>query len=197
MVTSGSNILSKEPILAESYFEVDKEGWSMQGDCTLTHSPTEGNPGGCLKAVDAVTGDVFYYLAPAKFLGDKRSAVRLDYDIKWVEPRNLPIFAWDREVELAGGGTLLIYHYQIAAPPRNTWFHYSVPLYASSSTGQRGLGVWTNVTKNRPATDEDFKVVLTSLGKLAIRGEFAHGGPEIGYLDNVVMYRVQKEVPME
>jgi hypothetical protein len=167
-----------QPILAESYFTSDMEGWGKQGDCTLTHGAKEGNPGGCLKAVDAATGDVFYYVAPDKFRGDKRSATYLEYDIKWVAAPAVPIFDWDREVELEGGGMLLIYH--TGPPPRNQWFHCSVPL--SAVTG------WTNKTKNRPAAGKDFEVVLASLGKLTIRGEFGHGA-ETGYLDNVVMFQ--------
>jgi hypothetical protein len=184
MATSDSIISSNELILAESHFEPDSvgvrlDGWSRQGDCTLTQSPTGGNPGGCLMAVDAATGQVFYYVAPEKFLGDKSSAVRLTYDIKWVASAGVPVFAWDREVELAGGGMVLIYH--PGGPPRNIWVSCVVPFAPSAH--------WTNITSRpRPSTEDDFKVVLSSLGKLAIRGEFGHG-PETGYLDNVVMYR--------
>jgi len=182
-MTSDSDV-EKEYILAESHFEpvpfgTKYDGWGHQGDCTLTLSPTEGNPGACLKAVDAVTGDVFYYRAPKKFLDDKKSAFRLEYDIKWVASARLPIFPWDRVVEISGSGTVLIYN---AAPPtRNEWVH-SVVLF------QPIAGLWKNVTANRPATVSDFENVLSSLEKLIIRGEFAHGGPETGFLDNVVLY---------
>jgi hypothetical protein len=170
-------------IMAESHFPLEgarpaTEGWSHQGDCTLSFNPTDGNPGGCLMAVDAISGGVFYYLAPAKFLGAKGGALRLEYDIKWVASPDLPIFAWDREVEIAGRGIVLIFH--PGTPARGKWVHCVVPFTAAG---------WKNVTNNRPATDRDFATVLSSLSKLAIRGEFAHGGPEIGYLDNVVMYR--------
>jgi alkaline phosphatase D len=164
-------------ILAESHFKTDKEGWSHVGDCTLTHSPTGGNPGGCLKAVDRGLSVIFYYVAPIKFLGDKQPASRLEYDIKF-EAGNLPLID-DWEVKLAGQGTALVYRPGPPPPPRNQWFHRLVPL--------RRVTGWTNVTKNRPATIQDLKLVLTRLERLAIRGEFVTGA-DTGYLDNVVLY---------
>jgi Laminin B (Domain IV) len=170
------------PVLTESRFEGAgvKHGWTHSGDCTLTHSLTEGNPGGCLKAKDAVVGGVFYYVAPKFFLGDKKDAFQLDYDIKWVASSSLPIFPWDNELELTGGGGTVL-TYRAGTPTINKWVHVSVPLSPS--------GGWFNKAQNRPATDDDFKAVLNSLERLAIRGEFAHGGPEFGFLDNVVMYQ--------
>ena len=166
-------------ILAESRFDDRKEGWSVGGDVRqYDQLPTGGNPGGCFWAEDAATGGVYYYLAPAKFLGDKRSATHLSYDIKWMAERNIPVFTWDREVEISGRGIVLIYHPGV--PARNQWVSCLVPFSPDS--------FWINKTANRPATTSDFQTVLSALSKLAIRGEFGEGY-ENGYLDNVVMYQ--------
>ncbi len=164
-------------ILAASDFKTDKDGWAQVGDGTLSHSPTGGNPDGCLKAEDRELSKIFYYVAPTKFLGDKRPASRLEYDIKF-EAGDLPRIN-DWEVKLYSWGTGLVYRPGPPPPPRNQWFHRTVPL--------RHVTGWTNITKNRPATIQDLKLVLTKLERLAIRGEFVTG-PEIGYLDNVVLY---------
>jgi len=168
-----------ELILAQSRFGDLKEGWAIDGDVAqFGQLPTGGNPGGCLWAEDAVHGGTYHYVAPAQFLGNKRSATHLAYDIKWVAAPNVPVFAFDREVEIAGRGTVLYYH--PGEPVRNVWVHCVVPFSPSS--------FWKNKTANRLATASDFQTVLSALSKLAIRGEFGDGY-ENGYLDNVVMYQ--------
>lgn len=178
MATDEKSLVENPFILAASDFEVDAEGWSSDGDVlSFGHSPGEGVPGGCLKAEDRRTGGVIYYVAPSKFRGAKPSAVRLEYDIKWTAAEGLPIFTWDRELELSGGGRTLIH--RSGTPPRNQWTH--VVVYFEP-------GAWTNITAHRLATEKDFAAVLASVDRLAIRAEFAEGAPELGYLDNVVMY---------
>ena len=168
-----------EVVIAESHFDSDIEGWTLEGDGTLTFSSTGGNPGGCLKVVDGVHHDTYYYCAPEKFLGHKLGATRLEYDLKWVSSN--PIYDSVAELTLARGGTLL--RYDASLPPRNIWSHHNVSLSATDG--------WTNVTENRPATARDFEFVLRSLEALKIRGEFASGS-ETGFLDNVVMYFVKR-----
>jgi hypothetical protein len=173
-VDDGSSLVV---VLAESRFNTDPEGWSSRGDGTLTYSPTDGNPGGCLKAVDRRTGTTYFYVAPNKFLGNKHDADRLEFDIKWVSA-GAP-YEHERGVEIIGGGVALNYH--LGPPPRDVWNHFSIPLGINSSG-------WYNTTANRPATDDDWAAALASLSTLRIRGEYADRGPETGYLDNVVMY---------
>ena len=165
-------------ILAESHFKTDKEGWTQSGDCIVTYSPTEGNPGGCLKAVDKELSLVFYYRAPVKFLGDKRPASRLEYDIKFVADEDLQRIN-DWEVKLYRPGTALVYRPGPPPPPSNQWFHRIVPL--KHVTG------WRNLVTNQPATIQELQYVKAKLESLVIRGEFVTGA-ETGYLDNVVLY---------
>ena len=67
-------------VLASSTFEVvnDKDGWTAHelngGPNTVTYMNPGGNPGGFLNAIDHQDGHSWYWIAPAKFLGDVSAA---------------------------------------------------------------------------------------------------------------------------
>src|SRR5438270_5226107 len=70
-----------------STFEASDEGWTLGGDPT---SPTPelratgGNPGGNICGTDAVQSDIWYFIAPSPFLGDKSAfyGKRLTWDLE-------------------------------------------------------------------------------------------------------------------
>ena len=66
---------------ASSTFDNDDEGWTIAGDADPTPelSGSAGNPGGHICATDQVGGDIWYFIAPQKFLGDA-SRVYDDHD---------------------------------------------------------------------------------------------------------------------
>jgi hypothetical protein len=160
-----------------SSFLQNDEGWTVVGDGNLFHSPTGGNPGstGYIFAIDRVQGDIFYFNAPGKFLGNLSEAYGrlLTFDLLWQE--NSP--GGDKEgddIILAGGSRTLV----AALPqrPGNTWTSYAVRLDPTAA--------WIHRVSREPASAADIQAVLASLQQLRIRGEFRHGA-EVGSLDNV------------
>lgn len=165
---------------ASSDFSSDAEGWLLYGDSVTsapTYVATGGNPGGYINGTDKVLGGVWYFLAPAKFLGDNSTSYgqTLSFDLRM--RGSGPLFA-DSDVILAGGGLSL--HYDFASVPADlTWTPYSVVL--SEAAG------WKVGSLSGPAaTNAQMHSVLASVTSLKIRGEFITG-PDNGDLDNVVL----------
>ena len=168
----------------ESRFNQNTEGWTITADGVLTWNSNEGNPGGCLRVDDRAVGTGYFYSAPSKFLGDKRYALRLDYDVRWDSSINPPIVR-AATVKLFGEDRTLHYDTDLY-PPKGAWFHYRIAL-------RPGEG-WTNAATGEPATRNDFLAVLSSLRSMHIRGEYIRGD-EVGHLDNVVMH-IGKDAPI-
>lgn len=162
-----------------SSFSSDADGWTIVGDAQSSsvkpdYSGTGGNPDGLISAKDDVTGGVWYFQAPDKYLGDNSAALGkvLKYDLK-VTPIDNPFD--DIDVVLEGGGLVLAFDTKPA--PGTEWTTYKVPL--------SGGGGWKKKTLDGPApTDDEFKAVLANVTLLRIRGEF-NTGPDTGSLDNV------------
>ncbi len=161
-----------------STFDTDDEGWRVVGDATSVvpqWSATEGNPDGHVYAVDQVVGGVWYWQAPAKFLGDVSGAygLTLTFDLKQSGTHNQ---FNSNEVLLTGGGLTLAID---MAHPGTTWTSYSIPI---DEAGGWGIG-----SENGPApTQAQMVQVVASLEDLRIRGEFITGA-DTGSLDNVVL----------
>lgn len=149
---------------ANSGFVADADGWLISGDAQSTSvkpdfSGTGGNPDGLISAKDDVTGGVWYFVAPAKYLGDNASiagkALKFDLKVDKVPTNPFP----DIDVKLIGGGVTLVF--DTPNNPTEQWTSYTVPLTAA-----------------------DMTTVLKDTTALWIRGEF-NEGPDTGSLDNV------------
>lgn len=165
---------------AVSSFDSGNEGWLLAGDAT-TAVPSwlgaGGNPGGYVHGVDTVTGGVWFWQAPAAFLGNASSSYgqTLSFDLRMRGSGTL--FA-DRDVVLSGGGLTIAYDFA-TLPQDVAWTHYSVSLSDSAAWKLDTLGGAT-------ASAAQIQTVLASLTSLRIRGEFITGADN-GDLDNVVM----------
>ena len=161
--------------LAQSTFGADAEGWSVTGDAesSMWDSAT-GNPPGSFKGVDAVLGGTWYFVAPAKFRGDKSAAYgeTLSYDI-WITSTDSPTWN-DACISLIGPLTL---YYRGLHPPKLAWTHFEVLLTETAG--------WKKTDGQTP-TEQEMQNVLGGLTALHIRGEYKTGA-DYAYLDNVVM----------
>ncbi|MFT7594457.1 MAG: hypothetical protein ACI8R4_001778 [Paracoccaceae bacterium] len=161
----------------KSGFDADTEGWSFIADVKeFTWEAVGGNPGGYLEAVDFTTGQVWYFVAPAIYLGNKSAYAggTLQFDLK--QSGTGSQFDED-DVVLAGGGLTIVLN--TASNPGVDWTHYSVDLDTASD--------WRiGTTTGEVATQAQINTVLGDLTALHIRGEFISGS-DTGGLDNVAM----------
>jgi len=163
-----------------STFDTNADGWTAQGD---TATPVQwiangGNPAGHIQVVDSVSGGVIFFVAPAKFLGDKSQAYgrSLHFDLRQVYSGAANQFV-DRDVILTGGGITIAFDTPVN-PPVGAWGSYTVPLSA---------GGWRlNSLSGAVATDTQIQTVLGALSSLQIRCEYQTGA-DTGSLDNVVL----------
>lgn len=158
-----------------SAFARDAEGWKVVGDVHLDRSVDPMREDGAVKAVDNATGGVWYWQAPAPFLGDQRSAYgrELRFRLKST-PIQKPFAAPD--VVLEGDGVTLVFDTPVN--PGTDWTPYRVPLRAAAG--------WKHRASAAPATEDDLRKTLSGLRNLLIRGEFNTGFDE-GWLDDVVL----------
>ena len=138
---------------------------------------TGGNPGGHVCATDDVgpQGDVWFWRAPAKFLGNVSGAYGrpLTFDLK--QTPIITQFDWD-DVVLIGGGITLVFN--TPYNPGIGWTSYSVMLHESAG--------WKNIATNSAPTHAEMLAVVSSLSELRIRGEYEILA-DTGCLDNVVL----------
>lgn len=171
-----------QPIpLAVSTFDVDAEGWAVTGDAVSpipNHISSGGNPGGYISATDSELSDVWYWQAPAKFLGNISEAYgqALRFELRQsalTQQRD------DNDVVLKGpGGT---FYYNTPYNPGKTWTSYAVVLSETSG--------WTKSDGSTP-TQAEMKALLSNVDTLRIRGEY-RSATDIGDLDNVVLEGVK------
>ena len=139
-----------------------------------------GNPGGYIDILDP-TADVFYFQAPAAFLGNKSSAYGgvLEFDVRSV-PLDGNGFVFDDEpdVVLVGGGFTLVANIGTAPTP-GIWTHFTASLTEAGGWRQGSL-------TGASVTAAQFQNTLSSLSALRIRGEFVNGGDR-GDLDNAAI----------
>lgn len=169
------------PSIASSTFSSYNEDWTLIGD--VDERPelrgTGGNPGGHICGTDLNTGDIWYFVAPGKYLGDVSRAYgkRLTFDMKQsIQHSQLH----GRDVILRGGGFLLTYNTR--GTPGLDWTPYSVTLDAEASSG------WVRDDTQEPVTEAELRATLSDLNSLRLRGEFADG-PDTECLDNVYFGR--------
>jgi hypothetical protein len=170
---------------AGSTFEGDNEGWSLSNNGDTGTSPTlkreGGNPAGHLCGQDQNDGDIWYFVAPQKFLGDASGTVgkRLTFDLKQGSSFNQ---VRGRDVVLNGGGLGVTWFFRFA--PGLDWTPYSVRL-----DGVSGWRIDEPNGNGADATEDDLKTVLGDLRSLRIRGEFFDGPNDTACIDNVYLGR--------
>jgi Laminin B (Domain IV) len=165
------------PSFAHSTFETGDEAWRLAGD-TATQPQrlaTEGNPNGNICGTDEVGGNIWYFVAPQKYLGDVSQVYgsRLTFDLKQSSIFNQ---IRGRDVVLNGGGLSVVYNMRTA--PGTDWTPYSIGLDEASQAWSR------DEVGFPPATEADLKTVLRNLNALRIRGEYVDGS-DTACLDNV------------
>ncbi|AOF82477.1 PEP-CTERM -sorting domain protein [Methyloversatilis sp. RAC08] len=170
---------ARADVLASSTFDTDAEGWTFINDArNFGWSGSNGNPGGNIGAVDIGSGETWYYVAPATFLGDKSAAVggTLSYDLR--QERATGQYD-DSDVILVGGGLTLVLEFDYN--PGTDWTSYSVTL-ASGAGWRVGDAFGANADAN------DFATVLGNLTALYIRGEYRNVSAfDNSRLDNVFL----------
>lgn len=161
----------------QSTFDAGIDGWSFIADVKeFLWVDTGGNPGGYLEAVDYATGQIWYFVASQKFLGDKSaySGGTLQFDLK--QSGTWSQFDAD-DVVLTGGGLTIAL--DTLDNPGVDWTHYAVAFDTTTD--------WRIDTRTGSvATQAQIDTVLGNLASLQIRGEFISGS-DTGGLDNVVM----------
>jgi len=168
-----------------STFDTGTDGWLAAGDATTAaplYLPTGGNPGGAIEVDDSTAGGVWYFDAPAKFLGDQSGAAgqTLTFDL-YQRGSGSQFFASD--VVLEGAGLTLTFDAPSNPLPVETWVSYVVGFDADA--GWKNVGSRTSLS-GPDATDADLAAVLGDLDALLIRGEYISGS-DFGRLDNVEM----------
>ena len=161
-----------------STFDTDRDGWTVSGDATSgipDWVSSGGNPDGHIEADNTVSGGVWYFEAPGKFLGDQSAAYgqMLSFDLRQTGSGS-QFSAVD--IILNGGGLTLNLDAGTNPLPVGSWVSYSVLLSE--------LGGWTE--GGGAASQSDLMTTLGSLSRLRIRGEYISGS-DTGRLDNVVL----------
>ncbi len=167
-----------------STFDTSTEGWTLiNGGSSLTWSATLGNPGGGISGNDSVSNQLWYFSAPAAFLGDQSGV--LGGTLTW-DRRNLGgSSAAGQAPDVILQGAMLRIGFAI---PGNidlpTWQTFSVPV---SSAGWYIVPPFpSSPPTGASITPEQFASVLSSLTALYIQGEYRNGD-DTGALDNVVL----------
>jgi cellobiose-specific phosphotransferase system component IIB len=165
-----------------SYFNKDNEGWKVMGDAqgesvVPDHFDKDGNPGGYISASDDITGEVWYWSAPEKFLGNKSWAYGkiLSFSLKQSSTDNQ---FDDSDVMLVGADMKIVFN--TSRNPEKAWTDYSVPISEASG--------WTyDNIHGDPVSRKDLKLILRDLTAIYIRGEYVTG-EDTGGLDTVILH---------
>lgn len=157
--------------IAVSDFSAGLDGWTAQGDGSISHSTTGGNPGGFLRSSDPAAGSNTDALAPAKFLGDWSA---YDNGVGSVSADLTIISANGPHTEgveflISGPGGQASFRFPTSGGPSiGTWTTYSLPI--SQSAWNITGGNWTSL--------------LSDVQVFRIDLEFI-SGTEVTGLDNV------------
>lgn len=171
--------------IPSSAFESDDEGWTLSGNgerAQPTLEATGGYPAGHLCGQDAYDMDAWYFVAPSKYRGNQsmRYGLRLTFDLKQFSIYNQ---VKGRDVVLEGAALRISNSFRFT--PGLDWTPYSLRLDDQSGW------VYDEKTQNAgaPVTAEDFKLLLSDVTVLKIRGEFVDGPNDEACIDNVYLGR--------
>lgn len=168
---------------SNSDFGDDNDGWTIVGDgkggsnIEAGYSPFKGiGDSGHIFAKDDVTGGVWYFSAPAQYLGDKSHLYNGNLHYWAIQKSKLSRQFDSKDVILKTDDRSIYYKY--SDYPSDTWTEYKIPLRATNN--------WYNGKSDEPVTEQEFKHVLNNLTALHIRGEFETGA-DTGGLDEFEM----------
>ncbi len=165
-----------------SNFDTNNEGWQaidspLGGFAGATYRATGGNLSGHISAKDILPISTMYFVAPAKFLGNKSWAYNnsLSFDLK---VQTGTFFSVD-DVIMEGNGEILVFD---LPNPTTTWTTFTCPL--NETTGWR-VGTRNGVA----ATKTQVQNVLCNISRIWIRAEYFNNFLvfDEGFLDNVVL----------
>jgi len=168
--------------LAFSNFDTNSEGWTVINNGASVnpdYHATGGNPGGYISDTDAASGPIWYFSAPAAFLGNKSAAVGGILSFNF---RTTPGTFFDApDIILIGGGLSLFASIKGLGENPNTF----EPIVVEISNTQEQVG-WSTGDPNEDEgpTLQQFQTVLGNLTALRIRGELISGA-DTASLDNV------------
>ena len=169
--------------LASSGFDASAEGWSAaNGARSFAWVATGGDPDGYISARELRGETLWYFVAPADYLGDVGSAYggTLSYRLK-SDGSSAPLETAYADVQLLGSnGVRLAYNGGVA--PTADWSQYGVSLVADGSWRVDSLS-------GAVATAADLQGVLSGLQELRIRGDYFQAVETTG-LDSVVLTAV-------
>ena len=157
-----------------STFDTGVDGWTTANDAKdFQWISSGGVTGGFIQATDVASGGIWYFVAPAKFHGDRRGSYgrALSFDLKESGTGTIS----GNDVKLTGNGVTLYYN---TAIPGTGWTHYSLLLNESAG--------WKDQATNAAPSRDTFLSVLENLSALHIRGEYISGS-DVGGLDNVIL----------
>lgn len=170
-----------------SSFDADDEGWRVVGDggsgpSAPAYEATGGvnklgqTKQGYISATGAGQSGVWYWSAPAKFLGNMSGALGETLQYYLTQPqRDNPFNAPD--VILEGAGHRFVYRQRYR--PNPAWTVFRVYL-------QPQLGWHVNTLTGRTPTEAEFREALTLPDRLWIRGEYTTDS-DTGGLDEVYL----------
>jgi len=176
-----------QPIITESRFSSDRDGWTtwtdIGGSFTPTWSSTTGNPGGCISQSDPDTG-YFYFRAPAKFLGNKSAALNGTLSFDMIESGSGTFDVADIILKSPG---LELYYDTYEDPETSRFSRYHILLSHKA--------LWHVGSLAGPlASPAEVQQVLANLSDILIRGEFVSGA-ETTRLDNVILRQPRIGLP--
>jgi hypothetical protein len=180
-------------VLAESTFDADAQGWTVGGSTApvgeVTWQPQGGHPGGYALHWGGTgePGAIWYWSAPAEFLGDRRAAYGglLTFDLSTNIPEGAttdPILLLASRPGSAGTAVVLAMQTLTPAVVGAGWLAYGVRLSTAVS--------WVDQATGQLATQSELEAVLSDLGSIQIRGgEFDEEAltPARGGLDSVAL----------
>jgi hypothetical protein len=172
--------------LVESTFDTGHEGWkATNGLSSRAWVPDGGMPGGYVQATDNGQGTVWFFEAPAAYLGDQTAALGGTLSF-WLKVSTLarPMTTPWADVKVSGNGLMLALD---AGPsPGLDWTSYRVSLTP---------GAWRLGTVDGPlAGAAEIATVFAAIDQLWIRGEYSAWW-DTGSLDSVVLASPVPELP--
>lgn len=163
-------------------FVNDADGWMIEGDASKVEAEYSSDNGldgsGYIFAKDNVTGGVWYFVAPSKYLEDKSRFYNGYLRFYLLQESDFSSQFIREDIIIDGGeaGSLVYYFDSF---PGNTWTKYQINMNTTDS--------WYD-GNGTLASNSHIKNVLSSIQSLKIRGEF-ESGPDTGGLDSFAFVR--------
>jgi len=176
MLATLSSLALALPI--SSSFDADTEGWLAVSGATNFHwIATGGQSGGYVRATDTLDDNIWLFVAPAAYKGDKSSFYdgSLSFYLKQFTPPD-PVEQNFGDVKIIGNGITITA--DVGDDPGADWTFYSVDLKP---------GAWhLDSIDGALATAADIHTALANLDSLRIRGEYSRG-LDVDGLDTVIL----------